>query len=88
MKHLAAVLLACLPILIMLWLLQRERRTALREILELERALEQQWAIKEAQMLRDTPACRLAPEGWFCTRVNGHEGPCAAWPYNYELLPK
>lgn len=23
--------------------------------------------------------CDKAPEGWYCTRDKGHEGPCAAW---------
>lgn len=22
----------------------------------------------------------VAPDGWYCTRRAGHEGPCAAWP--------
>ena len=26
------------------------------------------------------PTCQVPPEGWFCTRESGHEGPCAAWP--------
>lgn len=25
-------------------------------------------------------ACDKPPEGWYCTRERGHEGPCAAWP--------
>jgi hypothetical protein len=24
--------------------------------------------------------CGKAPEGWRCSRENGHTGPCAAWP--------
>lgn len=24
--------------------------------------------------------CARAPEGWYCTRAAGHDGPCAAWP--------
>lgn len=24
--------------------------------------------------------CKVPPEGWFCTRDEGHAGPCAAWP--------
>ncbi len=24
--------------------------------------------------------CDIAPEGWWCSRKAGHEGPCAAWP--------
>lgn len=24
--------------------------------------------------------CNRAPEGWICTRLEGHEGPCAAEP--------
>jgi hypothetical protein len=23
-------------------------------------------------------ACKVPPEGWYCTRGHGHEGPCAA----------
>jgi len=25
-------------------------------------------------------ACTVPPEGWYCTRAPGHDGPCAAWP--------
>jgi hypothetical protein len=25
-----------------------------------------------------TPICKTPPDGWFCTRGEGHEGPCAA----------
>ena len=28
--------------------------------------------------------CQLPPDGWFCTRELGHEGPCAAWPITKE----
>lgn len=24
--------------------------------------------------------CKVPPAGWLCTREEGHEGPCAAWP--------
>jgi hypothetical protein len=24
--------------------------------------------------------CNIAPEGWSCSLVEGHKGPCAAWP--------
>lgn len=24
--------------------------------------------------------CTVPPEGWYCTRISGHEGPCAALP--------
>jgi len=24
--------------------------------------------------------CTVPPEGWYCTRAPGHDGPCAAWP--------
>lgn len=27
-------------------------------------------------------SCDLPPEGWYCTREKGHEGPCAAYPEN------
>lgn len=26
----------------------------------------------------DTDKCRIPPEGWWCSRAAGHEGPCAA----------
>jgi hypothetical protein len=26
------------------------------------------------------PRCDLAPDGWWCSRNKGHEGPCAARP--------
>ena len=25
------------------------------------------------------PSCTKAPKGWYCTRDEGHDGPCAAW---------
>lgn len=28
----------------------------------------------------NAPACTLPPEGWSCTRIKGHSGPCAAVP--------
>jgi hypothetical protein len=28
----------------------------------------------------DTAACTRPPQGWYCTRGLGHEGPCAAHP--------
>lgn len=28
--------------------------------------------------------CSLPPNGWFCTRPAGHEGPCAAYPMTKE----
>ncbi len=31
-------------------------------------------------------ACLLPPEGWYCTRGDGHRGPCAAVP-KVEMLP-
>jgi transposase-like protein len=30
--------------------------------------------------------CSIPPEGWYCTRKAGHEGPCAAKPRNKEFL--
>lgn len=29
--------------------------------------------------------CEVPPTGWFCTRENGHDGPCAAWPITEVL---
>jgi hypothetical protein len=29
--------------------------------------------------------CAVPPPGWYCTRVAGHDGPCAAWPQNTEV---
>lgn len=31
-------------------------------------------------MSRSERVCDVPPEGWYCTRPRGHEGPCAAWP--------
>lgn len=25
-------------------------------------------------------SCLVAPDGWYCTRQKGHDGPCAAYP--------
>ncbi len=33
---------------------------------------------------QDTDSCTVPPEGWICSRVKGHEGPCAA----YRKAPK
>lgn len=32
------------------------------------------------QQLYDNGPCKLPPDGWFCTRPAGHDGPCAAHP--------
>lgn len=29
--------------------------------------------------------CQNAPDGWHCTRNDGHDGPCAAWPDSSKL---
>lgn len=29
-------------------------------------------------------ACTVPPEGWYCTRAPGHDGPCAAWPVAHQ----
>jgi hypothetical protein len=26
--------------------------------------------------------CQVPPPGWWCSRDPGHDGPCAAYPYN------
>lgn len=31
--------------------------------------------------------CTIPPPGWFCTREQGHDGPCAAWPLDPKDLP-
>lgn len=39
--------------------------------------------ICDTRVLRDfrcEPACQIPPEGWFCSRIGGHDGPCAAHP--------
>jgi hypothetical protein len=28
--------------------------------------------------------CKIPPQGWWCSREAGHEGPCAARPVNLE----
>jgi len=33
------------------------------------------------------PNCNRPPAGWTCSRVPGHEGPCAAWPVNTPPAP-
>ena len=25
-------------------------------------------------------SCEVPPDGWYCTRQHGHDGPCAAYP--------
>lgn len=31
--------------------------------------------------------CEVPPQGWYCTRKAGHDGPCAALPYDYKQNP-
>jgi hypothetical protein len=33
-----------------------------------------------AEILSPTKPCTKPPEGWTCSRIEGHEGPCAASP--------
>jgi hypothetical protein len=33
-----------------------------------------------AEILSPTKPCTKPPEGWTCSRIDGHEGPCAASP--------
>lgn len=37
---------------------------------------------------RDALVCHLPPNGWHCTRIAGHDGPCAAIPSDDESLVK
>jgi hypothetical protein len=37
-------------------------------------------AIRKGSTLTVTAVCELPDKNWFCTRGEGHEGPCAAWP--------
>jgi hypothetical protein len=32
--------------------------------------------------------CTKPPQGWLCNRQGGHDGPCAARPYKWQLLIK
>lgn len=36
------------------------------------------FAEAEGLKLMDATTCKLPPEGWQCSRGDGHEGPCAA----------
>jgi hypothetical protein len=36
--------------------------------------------IMAAEVLSPTEQCDKPPEGWSCSRIKGHEGPCAAAP--------
>lgn len=39
------------------------------------------WEVhRYGQPVRKSKHCNLPPEGWYCTRGLGHEGPCAAHP--------
>lgn len=31
-------------------------------------------------------SCTIPPEGWFCTRTAGHEGPCAAHQHSAAMF--
>ena len=37
-------------------------------------------AKEKGSTLRVDAVCKIPDFGWFCTRGEGHEGPCAAWP--------
>jgi hypothetical protein len=52
---------------------------------DVERAMEAEIAELRAAVLvssapETSPVCALPPAGWHCTRVAGHDGPCAALP--------
>ena len=34
----------------------------------------------DAEAAPEPESCTVPPEGWYCTRQKGHEGPCAAHP--------
>lgn len=31
--------------------------------------------------------CQQPPDGWYCSREPGHEGPCAAYPSRWLVAP-
>lgn len=31
-------------------------------------------------------ACKVPPKGWYCTRDEGHDGPCAAWSSKKHII--
>lgn len=33
---------------------------------------------------REILTCKTPPEGWYCTRGEGHRGPCAAYPDGFD----
>lgn len=35
----------------------------------------------------DDEQCATPPEGWYCTRADGHDGPCAAYPKDDVTRP-
>jgi hypothetical protein len=40
----------------------------------------------QAKIYPQSQGCTLPPEGWYCTREPGHEGPCAAeWHYSHGM---
>jgi len=39
-----------------------------------------QLVVDAAKRLYGRPVCDLPPGGWYCTRIAGHDGPCAAFP--------
>jgi hypothetical protein len=41
-----------------------------------------------AEILSPTKPCTKPPEGWTCSRIEGHEGPCAASPAASNGTPK
>lgn len=49
--------------------------------------LDSEWVDATQKWLSDEGVCKRAPEGWACSRDDGHDGPCAAWPLDPSLLP-
>lgn len=60
---------------------------AARKLDEITKAVDVHWFTSAAQWHREHGAhspkigtCTRPPKGWFCTKDDGHTGPCPTWP--------
>ena len=68
------------------WLASRNGRQYISEQKANRKGIENacEYHKEECQAHKNENPCEVPPEGWFCTRKKGHDGPCAAVPERGE----
>jgi hypothetical protein len=56
--------------------------TAMKQIAE------EMFKVMNPPLCKPDEVCTVPPEGWYCTRQKGHEGPCAAHPKQETIMSK